>query len=42
MDFLPKLIYALILWRSALGLLTGKFCQFLTELSVGDRIMVGY
>ena len=38
----PNLIYALILWRSALGLLIGKFCQFLTELSTSDMIMVGY
>ena len=29
----PNLVCALILWRSALGLLMGKFCPFLTELS---------
>ena len=33
MDFSPNLIRALILWRSALGLLMGKFRPFLTELS---------
>ena len=26
--FLPNLVCALILWRSALGLLMGKFCLF--------------
>ena len=31
--FSPNLACALILWRSGLGLLVGKFCQFLTELS---------
>ena len=31
--FPPNLVCALILWRSGLGLLMGKFCQFLTELS---------
>ena len=31
--FSPNLVCALILWRSALGLLTGKFCLFLTALS---------
>ena len=30
--FSPKLVCALILLRSALGLLMGKFCLFLTEL----------
>ena len=29
--FWPNLVYALILWRSGLGLLMGKFRQFLTE-----------
>ena len=29
----PNLVCALILWRSGLGLLLGKFRQFLTELS---------
>ena len=28
--FLPDLVCTLILWRSGLGLLIGKFCQFLT------------
>ena len=32
--FSPKLVCALILWTSALGLLMGEFCPFLTELSV--------
>ena len=40
MDF--HQIYALILWRSALGLLMGKFCQFLTALSACDMIMSEY
>ena len=31
--FSPNLICALRLWRSALGLLIGKFCQFLTVIS---------
>ena len=31
-----KLVCALILWRSGLGLLMGKFRQFLTELSARD------
>ena len=31
--FSPKLVCALILWTSALGLLMGKFHQVLTELS---------
>ena len=30
------MVCALILWRSALGLLIGKFSQFLTEFSVWD------
>ena len=34
--FSPNLVFALILWRSGLGLLMGKFCQFLTELSAQD------
>ena len=40
--FSPNLMCALILWRSALGLLIGKFRQFLTELFAHDTIMVGY
>ena len=35
MDF-HQTVCALILWRSGLGLLIGKFRQFLTELSAGD------
>ena len=34
--FSPNLVCALILWRSGLGLLMGKFRQFLTELSARD------
>ena len=34
--FSPNLVCSLILWRSALGLLIGKVCQFLTELSALD------
>ena len=33
---LTKFGSALILWRSGLGLLMGKFRQFLTELSAQD------
>ena len=32
----PNLVCALILWRSDLGLMNGKFRQFLTELSARD------
>ena len=35
MDF-HQTVYALILWRSGLGLLMGKLRQFLTELSARD------
>ena len=38
----PYLAYALILWRSDLGLLLGKFCQFLTELSAHDMSMFSF
>ena len=38
----PNLVYALILWRSGLGLLMGKLCQFMTELSAGHTIGVRY
>ena len=38
----PNLVCALILWRSGLGLLMGKFCQFFTELSVHDTVMAGH
>ena len=34
--FSPNLVCALIFWRSGLGLLMGKCCQFLTELSARD------
>ena len=40
--FSPNLLCALILWRSALGLLMDKFHQFLTELSAHDTIVAGY
>ena len=41
--FSPSLVCALILWRSGLGLLMGKFRQFfITELSTRDTIMAGY
>ena len=36
------MVQALILKRSGLGLLMGKFCQCLTELSVHNTIMAGY
>ena len=32
----------LILWRSDLGLLMGKFHQFLTELSARDRSIFSF
>ena len=35
-DFSPNLVCALILWRSGLGLLTGKFRQIFIELSARD------
>ena len=34
--FSPNLVCALIIWWSALGLLMGKFHQFLTALSAPD------
>ena len=34
--FSPNLVFALILWRSGLGLLTGKFFQIFTELPAQD------
>ena len=40
--FSPNLVCALILWRSGLGLLLGKFRQIFTELSARDMIMEGY
>ena len=40
--FLSNFICALILWRSGLGLLMGKFCQFFTELSAGDTSLFSF
>ena len=40
--FLPNLICALILWRSGFGLLMGKYCQFLTELSARDMSVFSF
>ena len=40
--FSPNLVCALILWRSGLGLLTGKFRQFFTELSARDTPLVSF
>ena len=40
--FSPNLVCALIFWTFALGLLTGKFHQFLTALSVCEMIMLGF
>ena len=34
--FSPNLVCTLVLWRSGLGFLMGKFCQILTELPVRD------
>ena len=34
--FSPNLVCALIFWTSALGLLLGQFCPFLTELSASN------
>ena len=39
---LPNLVCALILWRSGLGLLMGKFCEILTELSAGDMSIFSF
>ena len=39
---LPNLEIALILLRSGLGLLMGKFRQIFMELSAGDKIMAGF
>ena len=36
--FSPNLICALILWRSGLGLLMGKFCQFLQSSLPGTSV----
>ena len=40
--FSPNLICAMILWRSEFELLTGKFHQFLTELSTCDRSVFSF
>ena len=40
--FSPNLVCALILWRFALGLLMGKFHQFLTELSGWDTSIFSF
>ena len=40
--FSGNLIHVLILWRSGLGLLMGRFCQFVIAFSAHDVIMVGY
>ena len=40
--FTPKLACALILWRSGLGLLMGKFRQFLSELSAHDMSVFSF
>ena len=40
--FLTNLVHALLLRRTGLGLLMGKFCQCMTELSAHDTIMAGY
>ena len=40
--FSPNLLWALILWRSGVGLLMDEFCQIFTELSARDTIIVGY
>ena len=34
--FSPNLVCALILWRSGFGMLMGKICQILMELSAED------
>ena len=38
----PNLVSALILWTSGLGLLMGKFRQFLTELSARDTPLFSF
>ena len=39
-EFSPNLVCDLILWRCSLGLLMGKFYQFLTELSARHTIVM--
>ena len=41
-SFSPNLVCALILWRSGLGLLMGKFRQILTELSARDTFIFSF
>ena len=40
--FSPNLTCALILWRSGLRLLMGKFCQFLTNKSARDTSIFSF
>ena len=40
--FSPNLACALILWRPGLGLLMGKFLQFLTELAACDMSIFSF
>ena len=40
--FSPNLVYVLILWRYALGLLNGTFRQFLIELSARDTTVFSF
>ena len=40
--FLPNLVCALILWRSTLVLLMGKFRQILTQLSARDTSIFSF
>ena len=40
--FSPNLVCALILWRSCFGLLMGKFCHFLTDLSARHTFMFSF
>ena len=37
--FSPNLVCALILLRSGLGLLMGKFCQILTAICLNGRVL---
>ena len=41
-DLSPNSVCALILWRSGLGLLMGKFHQFVTELSACDTSLFSF
>ena len=38
--FSPNLVCALIVWSFALGLLIGKFCQFLKELFCHEHVHI--